>query len=185
MTDVQPGVEKASDNERVLLSSPMNWLPGAPLPAELQTGHPAIDFEHSQLLACMNTLRSLCQEFTTKSDCSSCESGKREGCETQLVALLGDLLAFILEHFRSEEEVMRNSSLLIVDRDVCEAHMEDHANISAKVQEIIVALEPTKTVVLLRELDMLLQSWIRNHIMLHDVMLGRWLESRGEALSFS
>ena len=169
----------------MLLSSPMNWLPGAPLPAELQTGHPAIDFEHSQLLACMNTLRSLCQEFTTKSDCSSCESGKREGCENQLVALLGDLLAFILEHFRSEEEVMRNSSLLIVDRDVCEAHMEDHANISAKVQEIIVALEPTKTVVLLRELDMLLQSWIRNHIMLHDVMLGRWLESRGEALSFS
>lgn len=185
MTDVFPCAATIPAEASAPSEHPVSWMPGASLPAPLVTGHKAIDFEHSQLLACINSLRSLCKEFAVKEDCSSCATGKREGCEGQLVSLLGDLLAFILEHFKNEENAMRDSMLLMVHRDVCEAHMEDHANISAKVQEIIISLEPVKTVVLLRDLDVLLQRWIFNHIALHDLMLGRWLESRGETLSFA
>ncbi len=162
----------------------VSWLPGAPLPAELHTGHQAIDFEHRQLMESIQSLRNLCQGFADKKDCGGCQEEKRQSCERHLVGLLGDLLAFILDHFKNEEIVMRDSLLLSFNRDVCEAHMEDHANISAKIQEIIVSLEPMNTVGLLRELDVLLQRWLINHVMLHDLILGRWLESSGQQLDF-
>ena len=96
--------------------------------------------------------------------------------------MLGDLLAFILEHFRTEDEIMRDSLMLMVDREVCQAHMEDHAAISGKVQEIVAALDPMTTVVLIRELDALLMRWVGNHIALHDILLVRWLERDGSSL---
>jgi hemerythrin-like metal-binding protein len=184
MSDLDQRVVPPLDNTNVLEIPSVSWLPGAPLPAELHTGHQAIDFEHGQLLASMQSLRNLCREFVYKKDCGGCHEEKRQSCENQLVALLGDLLAFILDHFKNEEVVMRDSLLLSLNREVCEAHMEDHANISAKIQEIIVSLEPMNTVGLLRELDVLLQRWIVNHVMLHDLMLGRWLESSGQQLHF-
>lgn len=185
MSDLDQRVVPSLGNRNALEVSPVPWSPGAPLPVELHTGHQAIDFEHGQLLASMQSLRKLCGEFVVRTDCTGCSEDKRQGCENQLVGLLGDLLAFILDHFKNEEMVMRDSMLLSLNPEVCEAHMEDHANISAKIQEIIVALDPRGTVGLLRELDVLLQRWISNHVMLHDLVLGRWLESSGQQLNFS
>lgn len=158
--------------------------PVVSLPAELLTGHETIDFGHDQLLACMQTLRSLCQEASAPVDCAACPTVTRAHCESRLVGLLGDLLAFILDHFKNEEMIMRDSMLQMVDREVCQAHMEDHANIAAKVQEIIVALEPLKTVQLLRDLDELLVRWVHNHAVLHDQLLCRWLASRAGELNY-
>lgn len=182
MVDVKQNAEVGLFLDEGPPGIPVTWVPGAPLPADLQTGHRAIDFEHRMLLGCMTTLRQLCAAFPAQEDCSSCAQAKRNQCEDELVGVLGDLLAFILDHFRTEEAHMRDSLLMMLDRDVCEAHMEDHANISGKVQEIVSALQSVQTARLLRELDVLLQRWIANHVMLHDVILQRWLEARGGTL---
>ena len=184
MTDLDQRVLLSLVHGNALEVSSSDWLPGAPLPAALHTGHKAIDFEHQQLLACMQSLRNLCRDFAGKANCADCALEKRIDCETDLVGLLGDLLAFILDHFKSEEVMMRESLLLSMHPEICEAHMEDHANISSKIQEIILALDPLHTVGLLRDLDVLLQRWVSNHIQLHDLMLGRWLESSGQQLDF-
>lgn len=154
---------------------PLPWLPGGPLPPELLTGHQSIDFEHRQLMVCMMSLRGVCQDFRNFTTCSGCLGARRTQCENELARLLGDLLAFILDHFKTEESIMRDSLLMMIDRDVCEAHMEDHAAISAKVQEIVAALDPDNTVGLVHQLDALLGHWITNHIAMHDMILARWV----------
>lgn len=175
MTDQDVRAKQASLAD----SSAVSRLPG--LPPELQTGHPHLDAEHSLLLNSIASLRRVCLDQLSFRHCGNCDPGRRQYCEGNLVSLLGDLLAFILEHFRTEEEIMRDSLMLMVDRDVCEAHMEDHAAISGKIQEIVVALDRLNTVVLIRELDALLMRWVSNHIDLHDLLLVRWLERDGSS----
>ena len=153
---------------------PVNDLTGNNLPSALNTGIAAVDFEHAQLLSCMATLRKLCA--TPSSDtCFACDNVQRRNCEVTLIGLLGDLLAFILDHFHSEEKAMRESLLFMVDREVCEAHMEDHAQISEKIQQIVAAIDPAKTVLQVRELDQLLERWVSNHVVLHDQALEGWM----------
>jgi hemerythrin-like metal-binding protein len=185
MSEALPRTKNPENIAAEVELKPLGWSSPRALPAELLTGHKAIDFEHAQLLSCIETLRSVCVEASLRADCSGCSESQRGTCETHLVGMLGDLLAFVLDHFKTEEDVMRKSLLLSIDREVCHAHIEDHANISAKVQEIVAALDPLKNVVLLRELDSLLQRWIENHVLLHDTLLCRWLESRGHGSNFS
>jgi hemerythrin-like metal-binding protein len=156
--------------------------PPVELPAELVTGHPTLDAEHRLLIASIASLRQVCVDHVNGRHCGACAVARRADCESHLVAMLGDLLAFVLDHFRTEEEIMRNSLLLMVDREVCEAHMEDHAAISGKVQEIVTALEPMRTVTLIRDLDTLLTRWVSNHIVLHDMLLVRWLQREDSVL---
>jgi hemerythrin-like metal-binding protein len=153
---------------------PVNDLTGRNLPASLDTGIATVDFEHAQLLSCMATLRQLCSTPFSNT-CFGCDSNQRANCESTLVGLLGDLLAFILDHFHSEEKAMRDSLLYMLDRQVCEAHMEDHAQISEKIQQIVAAIDPSKTVQQVRELDQLLERWVSNHVVLHDQALERWM----------
>ena len=153
-----------------------------PLPAVLITGHQTIDFEHQMLLNSMSTLRQVCSSFTTRWDCSSCPADSRADCESSLISLLGDLLVFMMDHFRTEEQLMRDSLLVMVDRDLCEAHMEDHAAISNKVQQIVAALDPMQTPSLIRQLDTLLHNWVSNHVALHDLWLARWVEREDSIL---
>lgn len=152
------------------------------LPSELVTGHRAIDAEHRQLLIGMANLRAVCGFHLRVADCKACSENQRDVCESSLVTMLGDLLSFVIEHFRNEEQVMRDSLLLMVERDVCEAHIEDHAAISSKVQQIVASLDPLYTVVLIRELDALLTRWVSNHITLHDQFLVRWVEREDSVL---
>ncbi|PKO89134.1 MAG: hypothetical protein CVU16_12635 [Betaproteobacteria bacterium HGW-Betaproteobacteria-10] len=159
-----------------LAPAPIYRSPALPtLPAELNTGLDVIDFEHQMLLNSMASLRQICHDFETREDCRGCTESSRANCEGNLVGLLGDLLAFIMEHFQTEEKLMRDSLLVLVDRDLCEAHMEDHAAISSKVQQIVAALDPMRTPSLIRDLDKLLHSWISNHVALHDLWLARWV----------
>ena len=146
------------------------------LPAALVTGHKYIDFEHQLLLNCMASLRQVCSGFPANEGCESCAASSRVACEGGLVSLLGDLLVFMMDHFQYEERLMRDSLLMMVDRDLCEAHMEDHAAISEKVQQIIARLNPMRISLLIRELDALLHGWVTHHIALHDIWLVRWTE---------
>jgi len=185
MADYANGQSTIAAASGALSEESLSWLPGAPLPAELLTGHKSIDFEHRQLLACMMAVRNVCQDFRHFENCSACLAPRRKQCESELVRLLGDLLAFILDHFQTEETIMRDSLLIMVDRDVCEAHMEDHAAISAKVQQIVGALDPHNTVGLVHQLDTLLGHWITNHIAMHDMLLARWVARQDAPLGQS
>ena len=134
------------------------------------------------LMSMISDLNKVCIDSLRFKHCGDCTPAHRSRCDGRLVSMLGDLLAFILEHFRAEEEVMRDSLLQMIDRDVCEAHMEDHAAISEKVQEIVAALDPMTTVGLIRELNSLLARWVTRHIRLHDVLLARWVEREDSVL---
>lgn len=157
------------------------WLSTGKLPAELITGHKLIDSEHYFLIASIANLRRVCIDHINLKDCTGCSHDRQQACEADLVAMLGDVFAFILDHFKTEEMVMRDSLLLMVDRDVCEAHMEDHAAISFAVQKIVSSLDFQHVVSRIRELDSLLERWVTNHIALHDLMLSRWI-SRDDSL---
>lgn len=159
------------------------FLPVDDLPPALLTGYKIIDDGHCHLLASMAILRKICIDRHGLADCSTCSEATRHSCESNLVGMLGDLISFVLEHFKAEEEVMRDSLLLMVDRDHCEAHMEDHAEISGKVQEIVAALDPMNTVSRIRELEALLSRWLTHHIALHDVLLARWVEREDSVLN--
>lgn len=153
----------------------------AELPPALATGNPLLDDEHRMLLGIMRKLRGLCIDLSGMEHCNACQQARRSSCEKDLVGLLGDLFAFILEHFSSEEKIMRQSMMRLTERAWCDAHVEDHAAIAQKVQEIVARLNEQQTVQRLRELDTLLSRWLENHVGLHDRMLVRWLN--GEVLS--
>ncbi len=152
-----------------------HWLITGNLPPELVTGHRLIDLEHRFLISAIANLRRICIDQSNLVNCLGCGETVQEKCESQLIGMLGDIFAFILEHFKTEEGIMRDSLLLMVDRDVCRAHMEDHAEIAAKVQEIVSSLNPAHVVSRIRELDALLARWVTNHIALHDLLLSRWI----------
>ena len=181
---------KSSGGAKVVVSSPASAVVVdksaayryAPLPVDLITGHQEIDVEHQILLNSMLILRHVCRDFATRLDCCGCTPCERRDCESSLVSLLGDLLVFIMDHFWAEEQLMRDSLLMMVDRELCEAHMEDHAAISGKVQQIVAALDPMQTPSLIRELDTLLQTWVKNHVAVHDVGLARWVEREDSVL---
>jgi hemerythrin-like metal-binding protein len=145
------------------------------LPPELVTGHKQVDIEHAFLISSIDDLRKICKRRDCVKDCGDCGLDQQKHCEAQLVNMLGDVFAFILDHFKTEEAVMRDSLLLMVDRDVCEAHMEDHAAISSKVLEIVSSLDALHVVSRIREMDDLLCRWMTNHITLHDSILTRWV----------
>lgn len=163
-------------------SKPLVRLVGRDLPPSLNTGIGAIDFEHAQLLSCMASLRQLCVD-TSRDNCQLCENARRVNCESSLIGLLGDLLMFIIDHFHQEEKAMRESLLYMVDRVVCEAHMEDHAQISEKIQKIVAANNPEKTVVLVRELELVLDDWVSHHVVLHDMALVKWMARQDSIIS--
>lgn len=167
-------LQEMSISLKPLEAGPVNDLTGKNLPAGLNTGNAELDFGHAQLLSCIASLRKLCA-YPTNSTCNTCNGAQRGRCESSLIGLLGDLLIFILDHFQAEEQAMRDSLLYMVDRHVCEAHMEDHAQISHKIQQIVSAIDPSKTVVLVRELDHLLERWVTHHTVLHDQALERWM----------
>ena len=151
------------------------WRSTADLPPELITGHRLIDMEHRFLIDAIANLQRICKSTIEFKDCISCGRMQQARCENNLVSLLGDVFAFILDHFRNEEEIMRTSMLLVIDRAVCDAHIEDHAEIAAKVQQIVSALDASHVVSRIRELEAQLSRWLTNHIALHDMLLSRWI----------
>lgn len=172
---------KAGPVVDVLSESTAYWRLTGKLPSALITGHKLIDSEHYFLISAIANLRRVCIDHINLEDCTGCSHDRQQACETELVAMLGDVFAFILDHFKTEELVMRDSLLLMLDRDVCEAHMEDHAAISSTVQQIVSSLDSQHVVSRIRELDALLARWVTNHIALHDLMLARWI-SRDDGL---
>lgn len=157
-------------------------VPDGVMSATLLTGNPTIDADHQQFFDILKAARSVCLDMVAYRSCTACPEERRAHCETHLLKLLGDLLSFLLDHFKTEESMMRDSLLTMVDQLQCEVHMEDHAGISSKVERIIAALDSVHTVDLLRELENVLGIWVIKHIATHDVALVNWIEREDSAL---
>ena len=177
-----PGSDEVDFSANLLSDEVAHWLGTGDLPPQLITGHAMIDHEHRFLIGAIANLRRICIDQTRLENCISCGQEQQVRCENNLIGLLGDVFAFILDHFKTEENVMRDSMLLVVDREMCQAHMEDHAEIAAKVQEIVAALDSVHIVSRIRELDALLARWVTNHVALHDMLLSRWAKRDGSLL---
>jgi len=156
------------------------FMPLAEVPSALVTGNALIDEEHRLLLGIMKRVRQICVDPEHLRDCGACGQAKQAACEKDLISQLGDLFAFILDHFTTEERIMRDALLQLTDQAQSEAHVEDHAAIAEKVQQIVARLDHNQVVQRIRELDALLATWIENHIGMHDMMLVRALASQGE-----
>lgn len=149
------------------------------LSASLETGHVRIDRDHRQLLALLGELRRICRDPGGLPDCATCSADQQLACEGRLIVLLGDLFSCILEHFAGEELLMRDAQMQLAEGEHYAAHIEDHAAIAQKVQELVARLDIVHTVERIRELDGLLARWVANHIEMHDDLLVRWLAKRG------
>ncbi len=147
----------------------------------LLTGNADIDQEHRLLLGIMGRLREICADFLARDDCHGCPHHAEHRCDNALVETLGDLLMFLVDHFRTEEDLMRTGRATLVDRDLCELHKEDHAAISHTVQRIVASLDPARTAAHIRQLDELLVRWVENHIKVHDQVLVRMLQPQPAA----
>jgi len=162
--------------------------PAAPdslMAVEFLTGNLMIDADHQQLHGLLKATRSICLDMIAHRNCAACSQDRHDHCEKQLLKLLGDLLSLILEHFKTEESMMRESLLVMVDRLQCELHMEDHAAISSRIERAIAALDTLPTVDLLREIERVLGSWVMNHVVTHDMALVNWIEREDSALRSS
>ena len=115
--------------------------PALPCP----TGHAEIDLEHSLLMACVNRLNSVCRIPDSRCSCRDCLARMQSECHADLGNLLGDLLMYLVDHFRTEETLMRSHGVARIAPDFCERHKEDHAAIALTIQELTTNLDPMQT----------------------------------------
>ncbi|MBL8449041.1 MAG: hemerythrin domain-containing protein [Dechloromonas sp.] len=144
--------------------------PALPCP----TGHAEIDLEHSLLLACVDRLNTVCRIPDSRCSCRDCLVRMQSECHADLGNLLGDLLMYLVDHFRTEETLMRSHGVARIAPDFCERHKEDHAAIALTIQELTASLDPLQTADLVRRLHRLLSYWLQDHIARHDAVLVRF-----------
>jgi hemerythrin-like metal-binding protein len=144
--------------------------PALPCP----TGHAEIDLEHSLLLACVDRLNTVCRIPDSRCSCRDCLVRTQSECHADLGNLLGDLLMYLVDHFRTEETLMRSHGVARIAPDFCERHKEDHAAIALTIQELTASLDPLQTADLVRRLHRLLSYWLQDHIARHDAVLVRF-----------
>lgn len=145
------------------------WAP------QLLTGNPQTDSEHRLLLNAMTRLREICAELDRQAESLDTDGGTDMA---DVVDALGDLLAFLVDHFYAEEKLMKKFGLTIQDKQLCDQHKEDHAAISDAVLRIVSNLDRSRAAPLIKQLQSVLQNWLEHHIEIHDVMLVRLLEQR-------
>lgn len=139
------------------------WAP------QLLTGNAEVDSEHRLLLNAIARLRDACAALERQADGGADAHIDSE----EFVDLLGDLLAFLVDHFFAEEKLMKACGLTVKEKALCERHMEDHAVISDTVLRIVTTLDTQQTAALVRQLHAVLQEWIEHHIEIHDALLVR------------
>lgn len=138
---------------------------------QLITGNPEVDTEHRLLLNAIARLRAICPDYEQHTECGTCSRAPSADCRHSLVDALGDLLTFLVDHFFAEEKAMKEFGLVIEDKELCDRHKEDHAAISDTVLHIVSALDTPQTVVLVRQMHSVLDSWLKHHTELHDAAL--------------
>ena len=140
-----------------------------PLPNTLSTGIAMIDEEHHQLRAFIGRLRSICNDFENQKSCIGCSSDKVSACEYALLDCVTDLLGYMVEHFRMEENLMKDLGISAKHHERYLMHAEDHANITDHVALLARPKDRQQTVRTIAETATVLSRWLDHHIEHHDV----------------
>lgn len=144
------------------------YLDAAPPPPGLLTGHALVDDEHSRLMGLIDTLHTICADFAGKTSCAGCVGERIADCDARFEACVAELLSYMCEHFRAEEQLMRDSGFHASHRDEFLAHVEDHAAISDRALALLRDPDPDLTAPRVAELSDLLRGWLERHIDTHD-----------------
>ena len=127
-----------------------------------------IEAEHQLLGEKLTAVVRLCPARETRTDCEGCPHAHSHQCSTILQDMVGDLLGYMVSHFRHEEALMRNWGLMNHARDRCDRHMEDHGDISEAFGELAGALHGNNPLPRVRDIHALLMGWLGTHIDEHD-----------------
>ncbi|MBL8489763.1 MAG: hemerythrin family protein [Rhodocyclaceae bacterium] len=127
-----------------------------------------IRHEHRLLAEKLGQLRDVCACAAQKRDCAACDRAQVARCELEVAKVLEEVFVYMVEHFRTEESVIRDHRLDILDRACCEGHREAHAEITEQARKLIAGLTPTTVIPRLNELVGLMQGWLGGHIASHD-----------------
>lgn len=140
-----------------------------PLPRALSTGIAMIDEEHRQLRAFIERLRSICDEFDSRQTCAGCSSDRISACESSMLDCVTDLLGYMVEHFRTEENLMRDLGISAKQHERYLMHAEDHANIADRVARLARPQDRLQTVRTIADTAGVLSRWLDHHIWHHDM----------------
>lgn len=138
------------------------------LPDEYRTGIPLIDHEHQRLHALIGNLRTICADFECKADCQGCAEEVVQRCEQQLLDVLSDVLAFMSEHFCTEEKLLRKSGMSAVERDLFESHVDEHVRLIQSISALTNVEQLYLTVSHIAETTAVLRRWLSDHIVRFD-----------------
>lgn len=139
------------------------------LPDALATGFAMIDEEHRQLKAAINRLRTICDDFDNKQTCAGCSVDRISACESSLLDCVSDLLGYVVEHFRTEENLMKDLGISMKHRERYLSHAEDHANIADRIALLARLTDQQLTVQAIADTAAVLSRWLDHHIQHHDV----------------
>jgi hemerythrin-like metal-binding protein len=137
------------------------------LPEPLRTGISLVDQEHGYLIDLLDRLHRICPR--PDSVCDGCEPAKATHCENDLGTLFVELLEFMVEHFRHEEDLMRTLGL---PRNVRELHAEAHADIAQRIRALIDP-NPDNFAIKPAEFRQTVMAWLEDHIKNWDMQITR------------
>jgi hemerythrin-like metal-binding protein len=136
---------------------------------ELETGISIVDEEHRQLREFIGGLRTICAEFDSKPTCAGCTDEKITACDAALLDCVTELLGFMVEHFRNEENLMKDLGVNTKQYARYLLHTEDHANIADRVALLAQPRSRQETVRAIADTASLIARWLDHHIANHDV----------------
>jgi hemerythrin-like metal-binding protein len=136
---------------------------------ELETGISIIDEEHRHLREFIGGLRTICAEFDSKQTCAGCTNEKITACDAALLDYVTELLGFMVEHFRNEEDLMKDRGLGAQQQERYLLHAEDHANIAERIAVLTHPRSRQETVRVIADTASLVARWLDHHIAHHDV----------------
>lgn len=138
------------------------------LPPGLETGVAIVDEEHRRLLVFIDRLRSICADFASKQDCTGCSAERIGACDTALLDCMTELLGFMLDHFRNEEQLMKDLGISLRQHERYLLHAEDHANIASHLAGLTRPQPHAATVLTIADTVAHISRWLDQHIEQHD-----------------
>lgn len=142
------------------------------------TGHPGIDAQHQQLAALIARLDDICVDNVENSpDCALCQEVNRELCIGRLADLIGELLGFMVEHFRYEEQLMRLLPATPAATRHIRAHKRAHAEVSEQLSALTFGLDAGDPRACAQRLQNIVEAWMGGHSQTHDSHLAGALEA--------
>lgn len=144
------------------------------LSQEPATGVAIVDEEHRRLREFIGRLRSLCADFACKQDCNGCSAEHIGACDAAFLDCMTELLGFMLEHFRNEEQMMKDLGISARQHERYQLHAEDHANIAGRLAGLTRPQQPrAATVLTIADTAAHIERWLEQHIVQHDVPMLR------------